>query len=62
MSPTEQSATRRAARTIDADRNPNALSVELLFETHHASRLEIAPKQGPYYRCMILDDMQSAVR
>src|ERR1700733_3438847 len=61
MSPTEQSATRRAARTIDADRNPNALSVELLFETHHPSRPEIAAKQGAHDRCMILDDMQRAV-
>src|ERR1700733_2491504 len=60
MPPAEQAAAGRAATPIDADRNPNALSVELLFETHHASRLEIAAKQGAHDRCMILDDVQGA--
>jgi hypothetical protein len=59
--PTEQSAPGRAAPAIDADRNPNLLSVELLYEAHHASRLKIAAKQGPYDCGMILDDMQRAV-
>jgi hypothetical protein len=43
--PTEQAAPRRAACAIDADRYPNPVSVKLLFEAHHASRLEIAAKQ-----------------
>src|SRR5271167_2057240 len=61
MPPTEQAAAGRAASAIDADRKPNALSIELLFEAHHASRLEIAAKQGPYDCCMILDDAQGAL-
>jgi class 3 adenylate cyclase len=38
----EQAAARRAATAVDADRNPNSLSVELLLEARHASCLEIA--------------------
>ena len=41
--------------------NPNALSVETLLETHHASRLEIAAKEGPHDAGVILDDTQRAV-
>src|ERR1700733_12341053 len=59
--PTEQSAAGRAATAIDADRKPNALSVELLFEAHHASRFEIAVKQRPHDCRMILDDVQGAI-
>jgi hypothetical protein len=33
--PAEQAAPGRAATAVDADRNPNPLSVELLFEAHH---------------------------
>ena len=43
--PSAEQATARsrgAASGVDADRNPNALGVETLFEAHHASRLEIA--------------------
>ena len=61
MPPAEQAAARRAARAIDADRNPKALSVELLFETHHASRLEIAAEEGAHDLGMILDDVQCAI-
>src|SRR3984957_9559929 len=61
MPPAEQAAASRAATAIDADRNPNAVSLELLFEAHHASRLEIAAKQGPHDCCMLLDDMQRPI-
>ena len=61
MPPAEQAAARRAATAIDADWNPNALSVELLFEAHHASRLEIAAKQGSHDCCMIVDDVQATI-
>src|SRR3984957_19760407 len=61
MPPTERSAAGRAATAVEADRKPKALSVETLLETHHASRLEIAAKQGPHDCCMIIDDAQGAV-
>ena len=61
MPPTEQSAAGRAATAIDADRNPNAISVETLLETHHASSLEISPEEGAHDLGMILDDMQRAI-
>src|ERR1700675_4186590 len=61
MSPTEQSAAGRAATAVDADRKPKALSVETLLETHHASRLEVSPKEGAHDLGMILDDMQRAL-
>src|SRR5271156_2995850 len=61
MPPTEQAAAGRAARAMGADRKSNAFSVELLFEAHHASRLEIAAKQGPHDLGMIFDDMQRAI-
>src|SRR6202453_3161717 len=61
MPPTEQAAPGRAATAIDADRKPNAFSVELLLKAHHASRLEIAAKQGPHDLGMIFDDVQRAV-
>jgi hypothetical protein len=41
---TKQAAAGRAATTIDADRNPKALSVETLLETHHAPSLQISPE------------------
>jgi hypothetical protein len=50
MPPTEKAAAGRAATAVDADRNPKALSVELLFEANDTSRLEIAAKQGPHDR------------
>src|ERR1700681_2375969 len=61
MSPAEQAAAGRAATAIDADRNPKAFIIKLLLEAHHASRLEIAAKQGPHDCCMIIDDAQGAV-
>jgi hypothetical protein len=57
----EQAAAGRAATAIDADRNPNPVSVELLFEAHHASRPEIAAKQRPHDLGMIFDDVQGAI-
>src|ERR1700679_995883 len=65
MPPTEQAAAGRAATAIDADRKPNALSVELLFEAHHASRFEIAAERGGhdlgrvsnYIQCAVLDSV-----
>jgi len=35
--------------------------VQLLFETHYAPSLEIAPKEGAHDLRMVLDDMQRAV-
>src|SRR5258707_11719456 len=61
MPPAEQAAAGRAATAIDADRNPNPLRVELLFEANDGSRLEIAAEQGPHDCCMILDDAQGAI-
>ena len=61
VSTAEQAAAGGAATAIDADRNPNPLSVELLFEAHDVSRLEIAAEQGPHDCCMILDDAQGAL-
>ena len=61
MPPTEQSAAGRAARAIDADRNPKALSIESLFEANDASRFQIAPEDGAHDRCMVLDDVQGAI-
>src|ERR1700722_16922810 len=58
---TEQSAPGRAATAIDTDRNPNLLRVELPFEAHHASRFEVAAKQGAHDLGMIFDHMQRAV-
>jgi hypothetical protein len=40
----EQSTPCRTTTPIDARRNPNALSVELLFEADYACRLEISPE------------------
>jgi hypothetical protein len=42
--PAEQAAPGRAATAIDADWKPKVLSVELLLEAHHGSRLEISPE------------------
>jgi hypothetical protein len=58
--PAEQAAPSRAATAIDADWKPKVLSVELLLEAHHTSRLEIAAKQGAHDCCMIIDDVQGA--
>jgi hypothetical protein len=42
---TQLVAGRRTSKgSIDADWQPNLLSVELLFEAHHASRFEISPE------------------
>jgi hypothetical protein len=59
--PAEKPTAGRAAHAIDADRTPNPLCVELLFETHHASRLEIPAKQRPHDLGMIIDDVQGAI-
>ena len=61
MPPAEQAAARRAACAIDADRDPKALGIESLVETHDASSLEIAAKEGAYDLGMILDDVQCAI-
>src|ERR1700679_2141989 len=60
--PAEKPAAGRAARAVDADRKPRILSVELLFETHHASHLEVSPKEGAHDLGMILNGMHSAIR
>ena len=44
MPAAEWSASSRATTAIDADWKPNLLSVELLLQPHHASRLEISPE------------------
>jgi len=59
--PAEQTAAGRAARAIDANRNPQTLGVEGLLEADEASGFEIAPEQGAHDRGMIIDDVQSAV-
>src|SRR5208337_884445 len=59
--PAEQAAAGRAARAIDANRNPQILGVEGLLKADDASRFEIAPEQGAHDRCMIIDDAQSAI-
>jgi hypothetical protein len=45
VSSAEQTTAVRAPRAIDADRKTKAFRVQLLLETHYASRFEIAPKQ-----------------
>jgi hypothetical protein len=61
VSTAEQAAAGRTATAIDADRNPKAFIIKLLLEAHHASRSEIATKQGSHDVGMIVDDMQRAV-
>ena len=61
MAPAERTAAGRAARAIDADRKPKAVCVQLLFETHYAPSLEIAPEEGSHDLGMILDDTQRSV-
>jgi len=61
VSPAEQTAAGRAACAIDANRNSQALGVEGLLKADDASRFEIAPEEGAHDRCMIIDDVQSAI-
>src|SRR5271170_4964038 len=53
VSPAEQAAACRCSCTIDTDRNPKALSIELLLEAEHTPRLDIAPKQEAHDLGMI---------
>ncbi len=61
MPPAQRTAAGGPARSIDADRKPKALSIQLLFETHDASRLEIAAEEGAHDLGMVVNDMQCAV-
>jgi hypothetical protein len=61
MAPAERTTARRAARAVDPDRKPKALSIKTLLKTHHAPSLEITLEERAHDPRMVLDNMQRAI-